>query len=153
MTPRARSSQREDFPSEVHALADKLENILLSLRNRQPSGERSWDSGDSRLILQSLQIVADRLMGLEKLATEIHQLLIGQRQEKEWYSTGELAEILGKSQYTIQERWCNDGRIECEKDPATGKWRIPGHEIRRLRAGGGMLPRDGGNESRMAGKV
>jgi hypothetical protein len=40
--------------------------------------------------------------------------------------------------YTVRERWCNEGRIECEKDPANGKWRIPGHEFRRL-VGGGAL--------------
>jgi hypothetical protein len=48
---------------------------------------------------------------------------------------------LGKSQYTIQERWCNDGRIECEKDPESGKWRIPGGEYRRLVGGGALKPK------------
>ena len=36
---------------------------------------------------------------------------------------------LDKSHFTIQERWCNDGRIECEKDPTSGKWRIPAMNI------------------------
>ena len=153
MTPRSQIPERGDFHSEVHALADKLESILLSLRDRQPSGASALGNGESHLIVQFLQVVADRLVGLEKVATEIRELLVGQRQEKEWYSTGELAELVGKSDYTIRERWCNDGRIECVKDPATGKWRIPGHEVRRLRAGGGLLPRHGGNESRRAGKV
>jgi hypothetical protein len=153
MTPRSQRPERTDFQSDVHSLADKLESILLSLRDRQPRGDTAASSDESHLVVQSLQVVADRLTGLEKVATDIHQLLIGQRQEKEWYTTRELAEIVGKSDYTIRERWCNDGRIECMKDPATGKWRIPGSEVRRLRAGGSLLPRHGGDESRRLGKV
>jgi predicted site-specific integrase-resolvase len=71
----------------------------------------------------------------------IYSLLTSQKVEKEWYSTSELAETLDKSHYTIQERWCNEGRIECEKDPESGKWRIPGHEFRRLVGGGALKPR------------
>jgi hypothetical protein len=142
----SRHSERKDFPSEVHAITGGLESILLDLRERQ-SGKDVAD--DSQLIVQSLRVVADRLVGVEKVAAEIRELLVGQRQEKEWYTTRELADLLGKSHYTIQERWCNDGRIECEKDEANGKWRIPGHEVRRLVAGGGLLPRHGGR----AGKV
>jgi hypothetical protein len=145
MTSRSGSSERDDFRSDVRALADRLESILLSLRDQQPSGER----GESNLIVQLLQVVAERLVGLERVSVEIRELLVGQRQEKEWYTTADVAEILGKSRFTIQERWCNDGRIECMKDPATGKWRIPGDEVRRLRAGGGLLPRHGGRSGEM----
>ena len=67
------------------------------------------------------------------------QLLTRQQIEKEWYSTAELAEIMDVKQYTVQERWCNQGRIECMKDD-NGKWRIPGSEVRRLRGGGGLAP-------------
>ena len=97
------------------------------------------ESTDS--LQHSLAEISDRLATLEQLVKEILETVMGQRFEKEWYSTAELTEILGKSQYTIQERWCNQGRIECRKDPATGKWRIPGHEVRRLRAGGMPIPR------------
>ncbi|MCY2987534.1 MAG: helix-turn-helix domain-containing protein [Planctomycetota bacterium] len=92
-------------------------------------------------IVHTLRIIDSRLVVLERTVNEIHDVVQGQRFEKEWYTTTELAEILGKSQFTIQERWCNDGRIECEKDPTTGRWRIPGHEVHRLRAGGGIRPR------------
>ncbi len=141
MIPRSRSSGRGNFQADVHALAERLESLLLSLRDREVGGELANGMGESHLVVQSLQVVADRLTGLERVATDIHELLIGQRQEKEWYSTRELAEIMGKSDYTIRERWCNDGRIECEKDPNSGKWRIPGQEFRRLRAGGSLLPK------------
>jgi hypothetical protein len=146
MTPPSRQLEPRDFPSQVRAVAEGLENVLLVLRQRQ-SGQNG--AGDSQLIVRSLQLIADRLTGLGKVVAELRDLFIGQQQEKEWYSTGELAEILGKSQYTVQERWCNDGRVDCEKDPTTGKWRIPGHEVCRLKAGGGLLPRHGDR----AGKV
>ena len=57
-------------------------------------------------------------------------------QPKEWYTTAEVAALMQVTRHTVQERWCNQARIECEKDPSTGKWRIPGHEYDRLRRGG-----------------
>ena len=71
-----------------------------------------------------------------------HAMLGNQPQQtKDWYSTAELASILGKSDYTVRERWCNEGRIDSEKDDG-GKWRIPGHEVERLRKGGKLGPKD-----------
>jgi len=55
---------------------------------------------------------------------------------KDWYTTGELVQAMGVTGHTVCERWCNQGRIECEKHPGTGKWRIPGHEFERLRRSG-----------------
>jgi hypothetical protein len=55
---------------------------------------------------------------------------------KDWYTTAELANALGLSQYTVQARWCAEGRIECEKDPLTNKWRISAGEYERLVRGG-----------------
>ena len=85
-------------------------------------------------------IIDRRLAKLEHHVVEIKQLLEAQQIEKEWYTTAEVAEFMGVKQYTVQERWCNQGRVECEKDPDSGKWRIPGSEVRRLRAGGGLEP-------------
>jgi len=85
--------------------------------------------------------LSQRLANVERVLAEIHSLVMDQRVQKEWYTTTELAEAMGKSQYTVQERWCNEGRIDCEKDPETGKWRIPGQEFRRLMSGGALMPR------------
>ena len=41
--------------------------------------------------------------------------MLGKQSPKEWYTCGELAEILGISEFTIRE-WCNSGRIECQQE-------------------------------------
>ena len=85
------------------------------------------------------------LQGLSALERQVSELS-GQLDElkdasqaaslKDWYTTGELAQAVGVTGHTVRERWCNQGRIECEKNPSSGKWRIPGHEFERLRRGG-----------------
>lgn len=73
-----------------------------------------------------------------KMILDEVRALLAHETTKEWYTTDELAQALGKSSFTIREKWCNAGRIECEKDDASGKWRIPGHEYRRLVNGGAL---------------
>ncbi len=91
-------------------------------------------------MLQILQLLEQRMTALNERVGEIHSMLADQRIEKEWYTTAELAEAKGVSQYTVQERWCNQNRIECEKDTESGKWRIPGDEYRRVVSGGKLHP-------------
>jgi hypothetical protein len=81
-----------------------------------------------------------RLAGLEQVVGEVRDALGHQAVEKEWYSTGELAQALGVSVYTVTARWCHEGRIAAKKDPVTGKWRVPASEYRRLVAGGSLRP-------------
>lgn len=52
--------------------------------------------------------------------------------QKDWYSTAEVAGLLKVSEYTVRQRWCNGGRIDCEKDPFTGRWRVHRREVERL---------------------
>jgi hypothetical protein len=92
-------------------------------------------------IIQALNSVDKRLANLEQLVAGMGFAGAERQAEREWYSTAESAELLGKSDFTIREKWCNQGRIECEKCPDSGKWRIPAHEINRLRNGGGLKPR------------
>jgi hypothetical protein len=135
------SDRHDDFEAQVDRLAISLKRVLLSFVAQAVPMATGREPTQPDLVLRSLGTIADRLGTLERIVTEVHEIILGQRLEKEWYTTAELAEIVGKSQYTIQERWCNEGRIECEKDPDSGKWRIPGHEFRRLRAGGSLRPR------------
>lgn len=76
----------------------------------------------------------------QQILSELRSLVAAE-QTKEWYSTEELATAMKKSPFTVREHWCNAGRIECEKDPETGKWRIPGKEYSRLVNGGGLRPK------------
>src|SRR5262249_7947837 len=113
------------------------------LELRRPEGGLG-EPGDSALgvLLERLasieHAVTDRLTTIEEV---MYRLLENKGAEKEWDSTAELAEAMKGSVYTVTERWWNAGRIDCEKDPATGKWRIPGEEYRRLVRGGPLKPK------------
>ena len=67
---------------------------------------------------------------------ELREAVDAMTVQKDFYSTREVAELMGVTQHTVQVRWCAEARIEAEKDPATGHWRIPGDEYNRLRRGG-----------------
>lgn len=98
-------------------------------------------SGDINERLAVILAAMNRRLGqLEVSVSEISAQLQSDRLQKEWYSTTEAAELLNKSDFTVREKWCNQGRIECEKDPDSGKWRIPAREIERLRNGGSLKP-------------
>jgi hypothetical protein len=79
-----------------------------------------------------------RLARIEQAIGEVRDVLLGRAVEQEWYSSADLAEAMEVSVYTVTERWCNQGRIHAEKDPSSGKWKIPASEYRRLLAGGSL---------------
>ena len=68
--------------------------------------------------------------------------LVEQRTIKEWYSTAEVAAILGKAEFTVRE-WCRLGRVNAQKKKAgrgvTGEWIISHEELTRIR-NEGLLP-------------
>lgn len=86
----------------------------------------------------TLRYVVERVEALSQAVAELRNSIRQQAlpPAKLWYTTGELAAALGRSQYTIQARWCAEGLIECEKDHTRGKWRIPAREYNRLVQGG-----------------
>ena len=77
-----------------------------------------------------------QLVELPEQFAELRESVDAITVQKDFYSTREVADLMGVTQHTVQVRWCAEGRIEAEKDPATGHWRIPGHEYDRLRRGG-----------------
>ena len=87
-------------------------------------------------ILQTLTSLERRIAELTVHVEELSLSVSEITRTKDWYSTSEVAELTGVSRHTVQERWCNQGRIACTKDECTGRWRIPGHEYERLRRGG-----------------
>jgi hypothetical protein len=95
------------------------------------------------MIMESTDITALEKFGkqlAETILAEVRRLLAAERR-KEWYSTDELAAAVGKKPFTVREKWCNGGLIKCEKDPYSGKWRIPADEYDRLAAGGSVRER------------
>ena len=131
--------ERERLIKAEQAAGRLLSDLRDILKNTESLPK--MESNNSDLILQSVLMLGQRIAALEEKVGEIHQVVMAQRVQKEWYTTGELAEALGKSRFTVQDRWCNEGRIECEKDPDSGKWRIPGQEFRRLVGGGALKPK------------
>ena len=68
--------------------------------------------------------------------------LICQRALKDWYTTDEVAAILGKAKFTVRE-WCRHGRVHCrKKNNGRGKyqsWTISHEELLRIQREG-LLP-------------
>jgi transposase len=79
-----------------------------------------------------------RLMRMEAML----ETLVREKTVKEWYSTAEVASILGKSDYTVRE-WCRLGRVSASKKShargAYPEWLIGHEELQRLR-NVGLLP-------------
>ena len=86
----------------------------------------------------SLIEVVERLTRIESV---LHSLASG-RASKEWFSTKEVADILGKAEFTVRE-WCRLGRVHAKKQN-TGRgphaaWVICQQELLRLEREG-LLP-------------
>ena len=69
-------------------------------------------------------------------------LLVQQRTVKDWYTTGEVAQLVGKAEFTVRE-WCRLGRIQaqkraCGRGPAQ-EWMISREELLRYQ-NHGLLP-------------
>ncbi|MCY2952887.1 MAG: helix-turn-helix domain-containing protein [Planctomycetota bacterium] len=69
-------------------------------------------------------------------------MLVRQQTIKDWYSTDEVAEVLGKSSLTVRE-WCRLGRIRAQKRQCgrglSHEWIISHEELQRIR-NEGLLP-------------
>lgn len=69
-------------------------------------------------------------------------LLVQQRAVKEWYSTAEVAKILGKAEFTVRE-WCRLGRVRAKKKKCgrgvASEWIVSHAELTRVR-NEGLLP-------------
>src|SRR6185437_13534315 len=81
------------------------------------------------------------LARLDRIEDALRQLL-DQKATKEWYTTDEVAEVLGKAAFTVRE-WCRNGRINAEKRLCgrgpSSEWAISHVELLRLQ-NHGLLP-------------
>ena len=87
---------------------------------------------------EPMQEVIERLNRIE-MALES---LLRERTPKDWYSTAEVAQLLGKAEYTVRE-WCRQGRVHATKKPysrgAHSEWLISHAELIRVQ-NQGLLP-------------
>jgi hypothetical protein len=70
------------------------------------------------------------------------QALVAQQTVKDYYTTAEVAEFLGKAEFTVRE-WCRLGRVKAEKRACgrgnSQEWMISHDELERIRCEG-LLP-------------
>jgi hypothetical protein len=82
--------------------------------------------------------MASRLDRIETLLSN----LVEQERVKEFYTTGEVAKILGRAEFTVRE-WCRLHRILAEKRECgrgrSKEWMISHEELTRVR-NEGLLP-------------
>ena len=78
---------------------------------------------------------------LNRIEGVLEQLL-SQRAVKDWYTTAEVAQVVGKAEFTVRE-WCRLGRVTASKRPCgrglSQEWIISHDELQRLR-NEGLLP-------------
>jgi excisionase family DNA binding protein len=83
-------------------------------------------SGANQAMSDASEIL-QRLERIEAALTELKR----QRVPKEFYSTAEVAELLGRSEYTVRE-WCRKGQTHAVKSPNGRGWLIPHDDLTRL---------------------
>jgi hypothetical protein len=90
------------------------------------------------IIMDQLQLVLDRL---DRIETAI-ATLAEKDQVKEWYSTGDVAKLLNKAEFTVRE-WCRLKRIDARKRQCgrgqSQEWMIAHAELLRIQ-NEGLLP-------------
>jgi hypothetical protein len=89
-------------------------------------------------ITDFLGAVTERLDRIESTLDRLAR----QRAVKDWYTTAEVAQLLGKAEFTVRE-WCRQGRVRAEKKVSgRGKyqaWVISQAELQRVQREG-LLP-------------
>lgn len=84
------------------------------------------------------ELILDRLTRIERQLETILESQITQ----EWYDTKMVADMLGRSAYSVRE-WCRLGRINAEKRRcgrgSAKEWMISHEEVQRVRSEG-LLP-------------
>jgi hypothetical protein len=85
--------------------------------------------------------VALLLQRLERIEATL-AVLVERQVVREWYSTEEVAKLLGKAEFTVRE-WCRLGRVRAEKKGSgRGKyqsWVVSREELQRIQREG-LLP-------------
>src|SRR5438045_631782 len=84
----------------------------------------------------------ERFQRMEATLEDLRDFLLNQHTVKECYTVEEIAEILGKSRFTVRE-WCRHGRLRAVKGQAgrgaEKEWRISHEELLRYQ-NEGLIP-------------
>lgn len=87
--------------------------------------------------------VAGLIQRLDRIEAAL-AVLVERQTPKDWYSTEEVARLLGKAEFTVRE-WCRLGRIRAEKKSSgRGKypsWVVSHTELQRVQRDGLLPPR------------
>jgi len=90
---------------------------------------------------QALDPIQDLVSRLVRIEVAIQQL-VEQRLSRDWYTTAEAAQVLGRRPFTVRE-WCRLGRVHGEKTICgrglDAEWRISREELIRIQ-NHGLLP-------------
>jgi hypothetical protein len=109
--------------------------------NGADTGATEHSETDDPGVAAHLQAMDGRLQRLEALLDR----LVQQRVIKDWYSTAEVAQLLGKAEFTVRE-WCRLARVNARKRACgrgqTQEWVISHTELERIR-NEGLLPQPG----------
>src|SRR5689334_13056970 len=89
---------------------------------------------------EGMMLVIERLDRIEATLAD----LVQRQTIKEWYSTEEVAKLLGKAEFTVRE-WCRLDRIRAKKKGSgRGKyqsWIVAHEELQRIQREGLLPPR------------
>jgi hypothetical protein len=104
-----------------------------------------WPPWVAGLVDQIARVDGNLTARLDQLDAKVDQLL-QQRTLKDWYGTEEVAQLLGKAEFTVRE-WCRNGRVNAQKrGSGRGKsqsWVISQAELQRLQREGLLPVREG----------
>jgi hypothetical protein len=115
--------------------------------SKQPRATRRTTENEAHAVLfvqvkDGLSSLGIRISQVEGLLYELLTRLDARNIEKEFYTTVEVAKILGKRPYTVRE-WCRLGRVNAEKSLSgrgiDDEWRISHQELLRIQ-NEGLLP-------------
>lgn len=89
-------------------------------------------AGASQVEAMILQSLASLEQQVAAMADQLDRLKSSSQAGtvKDWYTTSELAAIMGVTGHTVRERWCNQGRIECAKDSGHRQMADSGARVR-----------------------